>query len=643
MNKPRQTTNVQFAMIVISAAFLNNGEMPGAEASERRASYDVIVDRNVMVPMRDGVKLATDLHFPAIDGKRLPGKLPAVLMRTPYGKTSWGPDKVRFFAQHGYISVVQDCRGRGGSEGTFFPFRDDPKDGYDTIAWLAEHPASNGKVAMHSVSYMAWVQYHAATQNPPALVTMIPHQGPINAYHYSLRCGGALHLGLLRWILSVAASSQQARRDPAAAGEVRAMMGSRSFLEWADRIPWERGKTPLAKLPAYEDAAFQLYFENYEYNDFWRQPGFGMDEHFDSFPDMPILWVTSWFDWYPRTISDGYQKMVGMGRGNQHLLIGPWTHNNFRTTVGDVNFGNEGGRISSYQDFLQMELAWFDRWMKGDRSIDLGPPVKFFMMGGGDGRRASNGRLNHGGRWIETDAWPPKATTPIQFYLQRDKSLGQKKPEDRSAATSYTYDPKNTVSSNGRCIIAYGPAAKSGFAGMGPRDQIDLETLPGHGYPGKPIIERPDVLVFQTQPLEYDISIAGNINVALWVSSDAPDTDFYVKLVDVYPAGEDYPSGYGFPVSEGILRARYRDGFEKSTPMKPDEICRVEFPLQPAANQFAAGHRIQIYICSSNFPNFDINRNTGDPNDRRGRIARNTVYHDAEHPSAITLSVHSID
>jgi putative CocE/NonD family hydrolase len=155
--------------------------------------------------------------------------------------------------------------------------------------------------------------------------------------------------------------------------------------------------------------------------------------------------------------------------------------------------------------------------------------------------------------------------------------------------------------------------------------------------PGRRIVDRPDVLVFQTGPLESDVTIAGNIKITLWVSSDAPDTDFYVKLVDVHPPGEDYPEGYGLPVSEGILRARYREGFEKPALMKPGEEYCLEFPLEPAANLFLAGHRIQIYIAGSNFPNFDINRNTGNPESHQSRPARNTIHHDAAHPSQIEL------
>ena len=157
-----------------------------------------------------------------------------------------------------------------------------------------------------------------------------------------------------------------------------------------------------------------------------------------------------------------------------------------------------------------------------------------------------------------------------------------------------------------------------------------------------PIASRPDVLVFQTQPLSEKVRIAGNIKVILWVSSDSPDTDFFVKLIDLYPASPDYPTGYAFPVSEGILRARYREGWERSKQMEAGKIYRIEIPLEPSANLFAVNHRIRVDICSSNFPNFDINRNTGDPNDRRWCIAENTIYHDMNHASCIVLPTHPI-
>ncbi|MCY3764802.1 MAG: CocE/NonD family hydrolase [Gemmatimonadetes bacterium] len=599
---------------------------------------DVIVARDVMVPMRDGVRLATDLYFPGEVANRRTGPFPAILERTPYNKNG-GSAAASFFARHGYMAAVQDCRGRYGSEGAFFPFRDDPEDGYDTIEWIADHPSCNGKVGMHGCSYDAWVQFHAATQNPPSLATMIPFEGPINAYHYSMREGGALHLGLLNWAVRMSATSHEAQADPSIAEAVTSMTADgQNFLEWASRIPWRRGQTPLAAAPQYEDAVFQLYFENNDYSEFWRQPGFAMDEYFDSFPDMPILWMVGWFDWYPRTIIDGFRKMVSMGRGNQHLLVGPWTHGNCEPSCGDVHFGPEGG-LHFHKDFLHLYLHWFNRWLKEDSTVDVGRSVRMFRMGGGDGSRDRGGLLQHGGKWFSVDAWPPEGSRATPYYIHENGILSPEAPLEEDASTTYSYDPRNSVSSNGRCIIPYGPMKEGWFKGMGPRDQIEIETLPGHGIPGMPIASRPDVLVFQSAPLIADLSIAGNIGGVLWISSDAPDTDFFLKLLDVYPPSRDDPTGYAFPVSEGILRARYRDSFERPRPMEPGNVYRIEIDMQPAANLFKAGHRIRLDICSSNFPNYDINRNTSDPDDRDWRIARNTVYHDGGRASYVELPV----
>ena len=213
---------------------------------EDQHTPDVIVARDVMVPMRDGVRLATDLYFPGEVADRRTGAIPAVLSRTPYNKTG-GADAASFFARRGYMAAVQDCRGRYGSEGVFFPFVDDPEDGFDTIEWIADHPSCDGKVGMYGCSYDAWVQFHAATQNPPSLATMIPFEGPINAYHYSMREGGALHLGLLNWAVRMSTTSQEARANPAIAEAIRPMSGDGpQFLEWASRIPWRRGQTNVA-------------------------------------------------------------------------------------------------------------------------------------------------------------------------------------------------------------------------------------------------------------------------------------------------------------------------------------------------------------------------------------------------------------
>jgi putative CocE/NonD family hydrolase len=605
------------------------------EPAKATPKYQVRIEKDVPVRMRDGVTLVADLYVPLHGGKPLEEKLPSVLQRTPYDKNKLAA-MASFFAEHGYLSVVQDCRGRFASDGHFFPFVNEPKDGYDTIEWLAKHPACNGKVGLYGCSYLGWVQFQAATQRPPGLVTMIPFQGPINGYHYSMHTGGALHLGLLKWCVGMAASSKEA--DPTQAAALKSMAGDPEFLRWAARIPWRRGQTPLSAVPRYEDGAFQLFFENQDYNAFWKQPGLGMDEHFDGYPDIPILWVGGWYDWYPRSTSDGYQKLVTRQRKNQYLLMGPWKHNNFDTHCGDANFGADGGSIRNYDDYLQIELHWFDRWLKDDRRADIGKPVSYFVMGGGDGKR-QDGRLNHGGRWRYGDHWPPKDCRPTAFHLMPDGGLAREKPSAARSSTTYTHDPRNTVSSNSRCFIPHGTVLKD----SGPRDQIELETLPGHGFPGMPIGSRPDVLVFQTERLAHDVTIAGDIKVVLYVSSDAPDTDFFVRLVDVYPPHPDYPAGYAFPISDGVLRARYRESFAAPSPMKAGEVYRLEIPLEPSANVFKAGHRIRVAVCSSNFPSFDINRNTGEPDGRRWRLANNTVWHDAGHPSCLVLPLSPAD
>jgi putative CocE/NonD family hydrolase len=183
-------------------------------------------------------------------------------------------------------------------------------------------------------------------------------------------------------------------------------------------------RPPLSNIPRYEDGAFQLFFENQDYNDFWRQPGLGMDEYLDAYPDMPILWVGGWYDWYPRSMSDGYQKMVQRKRKNQYLLMGPWTHNNFDPACGEVHFGFGGGSLQGYDDYLNLELQWFNHWLKDDRTADIGKPVSVFVMGGGDGKKVKD-LLNHGGQWHYGDTWPPATARATEFYLHAGGGLSQ--------------------------------------------------------------------------------------------------------------------------------------------------------------------------------------------------------------------------
>lgn len=608
-------------------------------SNQAGGSFTIGVQQNVMVPMRDGSKLATDIYYPMKNGNRVAGRLPAVLMRSPYDKENeLTLPMVKFFAQHGYLSVIQDCRGRYKSEGGFFLYHE-AEDGCDTVEWLASHKWCNGKVGMHGSSSPGWAQIAAATQAPKGLVTIIPHAGTTNAYHDSLRIGGVPHVGMFQWLLGLAATSPAAQQRPGDAAGVNGMIEELSdFLEWAYRTPWRRGATPLAKFPVYEDAAFQLFFRNNTYTDFWKTPSLAPELHFDNFPDIPVLWVSGWWDRNVGTMTAGYEGLHARNRNNQYLLMGPWMHSfQFSDRAGDFKFSSEEAPASGMDGFLHLQLAWFDRWLKGDKTVDLGAKVRYFVMGGGDGSSDDDGFLQHGGRWVSASVWPPTGSV-TRLYLRDGGRLTKDAPQQQFSSTSYRYDPRKTVNSMARGYVPVIPFPEGTYQ-PGPRVPLEVATLPGHCIPGRRIMERNDVISFQTEPLTDDVEIVGNINVRFWVGSDAPDTDFHVRLLDLYPSSEEHSSGFAFPVTDGMLRARYRDSFENPALMTPGGKYQLNISLEPTANVFKAGHRIQIYICSSNFPDFAVNRNNADLNDHTPRIAKNTVFHELEYASYIELPV----
>lgn len=665
--------------------------------NQNTPDYDLIVARDVRVPMRDGVTLVTDLYLPARQEQALPGPWPALLARTPYDKGDRPAASAAFFARHGYLVAVQDCRGRYASEGRFFPFLDEPEDGYDTIQWLAAHPACDGQVGMWGGSHLAWVQFHAATQAPPALKTLIPHYGPTNAFHHSMREGGALRLWWIGWLRWLAGKGSHAARSAPYLG---AALEAEPLLPWLAALPWRRGQSPLSTVPEYEEALLRLLQEE-RYSDFWRQPGLAMDEYFDRFPEIPILWIGGWYDYYPHAVSDSFRRFVALGRKDQYLLMGPWDHSGFSARSGDVWFGGDAAvRLP------ELQLAWFDYWLKGRGELPFRTPVRVFVMGDEPqtnrprrSLRTADGLLDHGGAWREFAAWPPPEGEPRRFYLQPDGSLSPELPTSVAAATAYTYDPRDPVPSVGWCYVT-DPA--SGYTvPPGPCNLLQPAPVLGGRQPGAPLTARRDVLVFTSAPLSEGLHLVGPIEACLWVSSDAPDTDFTARLCDLYPPSEEYPTGYAMPVGEGILRARFREsllegrpfpsssagasssdrdgrrsqrppssgeGLRRSggdlleegaktvppsaprfgeiaepRPLAPGEVTEIHITVSPTANRFRAGHRLRLDISSSNFPRFEPNRNTwtpdADPADRRFRVAENRVHHDAAHPSHLTVWV----
>ena len=511
-------------------------------SAAKAEEYGVEVVRNVRVPMRDGVHLSTDVYLPLANGRPVEEKLPAVLIRTAYNKKGF-ESRGRFFARHGYLSLTQDVRGRFASEGEFYPFVNEPEDGYDTMVWLAKHPRSNGKVGTYGCSYMAWVQFAMASLKPPGLAAMLVDGIAINTYHHAAYPRGARQLGLVRWVIDdVWPRSHEAQKRP----EVRKAIQSTNLLKMVSQFPWERGTTSLRFSPRHQKIAFD-YLENREYNDYWKQRGHGFDEYFESFPDIPILWESGWYDGYPRSIFQGYRKMVALGRGkNQWVICGPWIHNGFgRRSCAEVDFGPAAGLSR-----LGTHLAWFDHWLKGDATSDIGPHIQAFLMGGGPGTRTEKGLLQHGGKWYSGDTWPPATMRPAPFYLHAGGGLSAEPPQETHSSTSYLHDPRDPVPS----MIF--PWTFRGHPSKGPRNQVERTKLLGKGRPGRPLAERPDVVSFETPPLHKPVQVLGPVTVRLWIASDGPDTDFTAKLVDVYPPNDDYPKGFALGICEGLLPAR---------------------------------------------------------------------------------------
>jgi putative CocE/NonD family hydrolase len=349
--------------------------------------------------------------------------------------------------------------------------------------------------------------------------------------------------------------------------------------------------------------------------------------------------MSSWYDPYARTASDNYAALSTRKTATVRLILGPWTHGDRSSTyAGDVDFGPEAtldGQLAA--DHLELRRHWFDRWARGiENGVDDEPAVRIFVMGGGSGRRTPDERLDHGGRWRAEADWPLPGTRFTPYYLHGDGSLSPAEPVAGAAPRAYTYDPRHPVPTIGGTISSGEPVMSGGAY-----DQREEPRFFGSRPPYLPLATRPDVLVFQTPPLAEDVEVTGPIVVRLWVASNCPDTDFTAKLIDVHPPNEDYPQGFAMNLTDGILRMRYRDSWEKPALMTPGEVYEIAITPFPTSNLFLRGHRIRLDVSSSNFPHFDINPNTGGPEgrDQSVRIATNRVYVDRDHPSQIVLPI----
>ncbi|MFS3134129.1 CocE/NonD family hydrolase [Gluconacetobacter sacchari] len=590
----------------------------GARAAEPARSLHV--DQNVMVRVHDGIDLATDIYTPG-DASR---SYPVLMHRTPYDKSA--PNTVaiaRALAGHGYIVVVQDMRGRHHSQGVFEKYDTaDAQDGYDAVEWAARLPRSDGQVGMYGTSYAAHTQADTAKLHPPHLRALVLNMGGMaDAWDHSVRNDGAFELGRqLSWAWEQIIADT---KDPV----VRARLQHEKLEDWYTALPLRPGLNPLSGAPNYEK-----YYQDESTlaNDgpYWKRLSMNWADYYGQTADVPMLHLGGWYDIYLRGTIRNWRSLRRIKKADQRLLIGPWTHHgDARRYAGDVDFGDE----AAIADFdVGFHLRWFDHYLKHlDNGVESDAPVRYFLMGGGDGHRTPLGRMQNGGVWKNATDWPPPEARAMTLFLAADGQLSDRAPAD--GVDRYLFDPAHPVPSIGGSVSA---RLKDGAY-----DQRERPDMVGSRPPYLPLSARSDVVVYQTAPLDHDVTIAGPIKVRLFVSSTGRDTDFTAKLVDAYPPSADYPGGFAMNLADGVRRMRYRNGLRTAKLIQPGKIYEIEVDPFDIANVFRKGHRIELDVSSSNFPRFDVNPNTGEPlgRNRRAVVVENSLYHDAGHASALSL------
>ncbi|MDB5365914.1 MAG: CocE/NonD family hydrolase [Rhodospirillales bacterium] len=610
--------------------------MPGSTATLNRDG--VAVETDVPIAMRDGTRLVADIYRPL----GISGPLPALLQRTPYDKTGVGmaeisvadptprrrSDVAAKFAREGYVVVVQDCRGRYRSEGEFSKYVHEAEDGHDTIEWVAQQPWCNGRVGTYGLSYEAHAQLAAACLNPRGLACMALDSGGFwDAFQAGIRQGGCLELKQLTWAIKHARLAPETARDPVR----RAALEAARIEDWVGRWPWSDGVSPLAAAPEFEDYVLQQW-RHAEDGPFWQRPDLCARRYLSELADVPSLLIGSWYDPYASTTIATFAALAEAKGSEMALVMGPWTHGRrSESYAGEVEFGPDATLDGSVaRDYDALRLDWFARWLKPDSRIVPAPKVRLFVMGGGDGRRDGNGRVVHGGAWRDAAQFPPDGVTMRTLHLHRDGTLAAAAPAEEKASLGWTHDPDHPVPTIGGAIASGAPLMEAGAF-----DQVTRPGLFGACEPFGPLALRDDVLRFETEPLAHALTLLGAAELRLFVSSDRPDTDLVVRLLDVHA------SGFAMNLCHAVLRLRYRDSFTEPAPLEPGRVYEIALTSFPTANRFEAGHRLRVEIASSSFPHFDPNPGTCGPQgwpDTR-HVAHNRLYLDATRASRIQIPV----
>ena len=573
----------------------------------------VRVEQDVPARMRDGTVLYSDVYRPDT-----PGRYPVILCRTPYDKDAFSTrvdslDPIRA-ARQGYAFVMQNVRGRYNSEGTFYTFKNEINDGYDSVEWAASQAWSSGAVGMHGGSYVGATQWLAAISRPPHLKCIVPSITSDDYYEGWTYQGGAFQLFFtLNWSLSLAlANLDHITRDH---GDVSKDAGR--MLEALDDLDGALKSLNFADHPLYNNPALAPYFKDWvqhqENDSYWRTWNIG-DRH--STIEVPAYNMGGWYDVF---LGGTIRNFVGMrkngatelARNGQRLIIGPWFHDSSPGNVaGEMEFGAAAGSTSF--DFQGTKLRWFDHWLKGEENgLDEDDPVRIFVMGTNE--------------WRSEKEWPLARTRYTDYYLHSggransvrgDGSLSAEAPGDEPY-DAYLYNPNNPVPTRGGGLCCYEAAYPPGSF-----DQRQIEA-------------REDVLVYSTAPLESPVEVTGPVTVTLYAASSAVDTDFTAKLVDACPCGG------AVNLTDGIVRARYRESTEEAKMITPGEVYEYKIDLWATSNVFKAGHRIRLEVSSSNFPRFDRNPNTGGELGKgtTAKPASQTILHNGSCPSRVTLPV----
>jgi putative CocE/NonD family hydrolase len=464
------------------------------------------------------------------------------------------------------------------------------------------------------------------------LKTVVPIDAVSNTGHQSMRNGGAFELRFFNWPFYGAAIGSRQSRDPALKPVLDTMFANRRL--YLQHLPIRRGTTPLRYAPEYEEWLVEA-MRRPGGDPFWKQND--IIDYPEKYQDIAVYLVGGWYDSWAGNTSTNYKILSKRLKSPVYLIMGPWVHAlQSQSAHGQVDFGAE----AAIPDTRAWHLVWFDRFLKGeDKGFGSAAPfktkVRIFVMGTGDGHRDEKGRLFHGGSWRDENEWPLARARTWNLYLAERGGLSPQPAKATRASTSFDYDPKNPVPTIGG-NISFG----QGLMLQGGWDQRGNKEVWNWPDP-LPLSARNDVLVFQTEPLERDIEVTGEITVRLWISSNAKDTDFTAKLIDLYPPSADFPGGFALNLEDGIIRARFRKSIGTETMLQPGVVEPVTIRLYPTSNVFKKGHRIRLDISSSNFPRFDPNPNTGEPlgDHRSTRVATNTVWHDATRRSHVTLPV----